>query len=80
MNGVDGTQQFRADRRSFGASAPASAGAVRSSLAGDGRAVGHARPQSASATSPAVVPSFVVSEKQVLRFFGHLTEGERFFK
>lgn len=37
----------------------------------------HARPQSAAAaTRPAVVPSFVVSEKQVLRFFGHLTEGK----
>lgn len=78
MNGVDGTQQLRADRRSFGAFAPVSAGAVRSSLVDDGRAVGHGRPQSASATSPAVVPSFVVSEKQVLRFFGHLTEGEKF--
>eukprot|EP00752_Nemacystus_decipiens_P017835 g15991.t1 len=31
------------------------------------------RPQSASAPA-AAVPSFVVSEKQVLRFFGHLTE------
>lgn len=36
-----------------------------------------ARPRAQSASIPAaVVPSFVVSEKQVLRFFGHLTEGE----
>lgn len=38
-----------------------------------------ARAQSASTTPAAVVPSFVVSEKQVLRFFGHLTEGEKLY-
>lgn len=34
-----------------------------------------ARPQSSH--PPAVVPAFVLSEKQVLRFFGHLSEGKK---
>ena len=39
--------------------------------------VARPRPRSASSARPAVVPSFVVSEKQVLRFFGHLSEGDK---
>lgn len=54
--------------------APVAAGGVRSSPS-----VASPRAQSAS-TPAAVVPSFVVSEKQVLRFFGHLTEGESLYK
>lgn len=82
MYGVDDAEQVCDGRRSFGASMPVSAGAVRSSPSGGGGrrsgVVALARPQSASAAPPVVVPSFVVSEKQVLRFFGHLTEGETF--
>lgn len=29
---------------------------------------------------PPVVPDFVISEKQVLRFFGHLSEGDDCFR
>lgn len=79
--GVDGAEQLCADRRSFGAFTPDSCGKGRPSPVDGGchnGLVARARPQSASAAPPAVIPSFVVSEKQVLRFFGHLTEGERF--
>lgn len=63
----------RAPAYDVGASTPAAAGGIRSSTS-----VARPRAQSASSTTAAVVPSFVVLEKQVLRFFGHLTEGETF--
>lgn len=75
--GASGTELLA--QRPLGSCRPMSATGVRSTPADGGRNVlrEHARPQSAAtATPPAVVPSFVMSEKQVLRFFGHLTEGK----